>query len=48
MIDWFSPRTTEMSPAQPLLALFAFTMLSGLALLVQATRSKVSGAQRFA
>jgi hypothetical protein len=48
VIDWFSPRTTEMSPAQPLLALFAFTMLSGLALLVQATRSKVSGAQRFA
>jgi hypothetical protein len=47
VIDWFSPRTTEMSPAQPLLALFAFTVLAALALLVQATRSKVSGAQRF-
>jgi len=48
MIDWFSPRTTELSPAQPLLALFAFTVLSALALLVEATRSKVSGAKRFA
>lgn len=48
MIDWFSPRTTEMSPAQPLLALCAFSVLAVLALLVEATRSKVSGAQRFA
>lgn len=48
VIDWFSPRTTEMSPAQPLLALFAFSVLAVLALLVEATRSKVSGAQRFA
>lgn len=47
VIDWFSPRTTEMSPAQPLLALFAFTVLAVLALLVQATRSKVSEAKRF-
>lgn len=47
VIDWFSPRTTELSPAQPLLALFAFTVLAVLALLVEATRSKVSGAQRF-
>lgn len=48
VIDWFSPRTTEVSPAQPLLALFAFTVLAALALLVQATRAKVTGAQRFA
>ncbi len=47
IIDWFSPRTTDMSPAQPALALFAFTVLALLALLVQATRSKLSGAQRF-
>ncbi len=47
VIDWFSPRTTEVSPAQPLLALFAFTVLTLLALLMQSTRSKVSGANRF-
>lgn len=46
VIDWFSPRTTEVSPAQPLLALFAFTALALLALLVQSARSKVSGANR--
>lgn len=47
VIDWFSPRTTEASAAQPLLALFAFTVLSALALLVEATRSKVTSTQRF-
>lgn len=46
IIDWFSPRTTEVSSSQPALALFAFTVLTLLALLVQATRSKLSGAQR--
>lgn len=45
--DWFGPRTTEVSSAQPLLALFAFTALAGLALLVEATRSKISETQRF-
>lgn len=39
-IDWFSPRTTDMSPAQPLLALFAFTVIALLALMVQASRAK--------
>lgn len=47
MIDWFGPRTTEVSAAQPILALFAFTVLAVLALLVQATRSQVSEVQRF-
>jgi len=47
LIDWFGPRTTEMSPAQPLLALFAFTVLAVIALPVELSRSKVSGAQRF-
>lgn len=40
MIDWFSPRTTDLSPAQPLLALFAFTVIALLALMVQASRAK--------
>lgn len=47
VIDWFSPRTTDVSPAQPLLALFAFTVLAALAFVLQSTRSKVSGAKRF-
>lgn len=47
IIDWFSPRTTDVSPAQPALALFAFTVLAVLALLVQATRSRLSGPKRF-
>ncbi|OYW48923.1 MAG: hypothetical protein B7Y36_03940 [Novosphingobium sp. 28-62-57] len=48
VLDWFSPRTTQVSAAQPLLALFAFTVLSALAMLVQATRSKVSEPRRVA
>lgn len=40
LIDWFSPRTTETSPAQPALALFAFTVLTILSLMVQASRAK--------
>ncbi|WP_421846266.1 hypothetical protein [Novosphingobium sp.] len=38
MTDWHGPRSTEVSASQPLLALFAFTVLAVLALLVQATR----------
>lgn len=40
VIDWFSPRTTEVSSAQPLLALFAFTVLTVLAFVLQSSRAK--------
>lgn len=40
MTDWFSRRTTEVSAGQPLVALYAFTALALLALLVQSTRAK--------
>ena len=40
MTDWLGPRTTDVNASQPLLALFAFTVLALLALLVQSTRAK--------
>ena len=40
MTDWLGPRTTEVSASQPALALFAFTVLALLALVVQSTRAK--------
>lgn len=42
MTDWLGPRTTDVNASQPLLALFAFTVLALLALLVQATRQNRS------
>ena len=38
--DWLGPRSAEVSPAQPLTALFAFTVLTVLALWVQSSRAK--------
>lgn len=46
IIDWFSPRTTDVSPAQPALALFAFTVIALLVLPVELSRSRLSGAKR--
>jgi hypothetical protein len=46
VIDWFSPRTTDVSPAQRALALFAFSVVALLALPVELSRAKVSAAQR--
>lgn len=46
IIDWFGPRTTDVSPAQPALALFAFTVIALLVLPVELSRSRLSGAKR--
>lgn len=37
-IDWFGPRTTEVTPAQPITALAAYTVLALLGMWVQSTR----------
>ncbi len=37
-IDWFGPRTTEVTVGQPITALAAYTVIAGLAVWVQSTR----------
>lgn len=39
-IDWFGPRSTEVTPAQPITALVAYTVIALLALWVQQARAK--------
>ncbi len=39
-IDWFGPRTTEVTPAQPITALAAYSVIALLAVWVQSTRAK--------
>ena len=38
-IDWFGPRTTEVSAGQPITALFAYALIAALALGLQSTRA---------
>jgi uncharacterized protein involved in response to NO len=38
-VDWFGPRTTEVSASQPITALFAYALVAALALGLQSTRA---------